>query len=138
MIFKPLNSSAHSGSFLQVGDGADLCCGNNKRFDYSVTVDTNTNGTASNIRIQEPGQTAATVALDGAPIDWSDSANDGALKAAIGKAATDAGYKWLGGGITLSRDGDNLTIKIMDSTLIFVWIGTTTTNENAITGTEVT
>ena len=132
-ILKQKNSSAVADSVLVVTDGADLCCGDNARNDYQTAEIDVTGTTLTNINTTVPGGSAATAALTGAPLDWTDPANDEAIIEAIGEVATDLGFNWFDGGIKLIRGAtdDDLTIRIQDSTLIFNWIGTTTTDENA-------
>lgn len=142
MIFRPKNSSASAGSILVMGDGAGLCCGDADRNDYS-TAELDTSGapntTVSNVNVTVPGGATSTVALDGAPLDWADPANDEAIMAALGKVATDLGFQWMDGGIELNRGATDtdLTVVIRDSVLVWNWIGTTSTAENAATATAV-
>jgi hypothetical protein len=134
---KKLNSAAGENSILVMNDGAGLCCGDVARSDYATAaIDVSASDVVA-VNVTQPGSAAQTVTLDGQPIDWSDAANDAALKAAIGKVATDLGWSWFDGGVELLRAGDNLTITIRDSTLAFNWIGTATSDENAFTATAV-
>jgi hypothetical protein len=136
-IGKPINSNASANNHLKLMEGEGLCCDETAvKTDYAVTVDTDTNGTAAAVNVTS-GSTTSTVALTGAPIDWSDAANDTDLKDAIEKVATDLGYIAHTGGIEFSRSGNDLTIEVKDSTLVFNWIGTVSTNQNNFTGTAV-
>lgn len=136
-ILKTKSTIANPKNILTLTDGADLCCGDNARNDYTTAEFDSTANTVVSVNVTVPGGSAATVALDGGPYDWSDTANDAAIIADIGKVATDLGFEWFEGGIELLRGAtdDDLTVRIKDSTLIFNWIGTTTTEENAFTET---
>lgn len=139
MISKKISSIANTNNYLALTDGAGLCCGDQDRHDYETAELDVTGTTVADIGIQIPGGAVVSTDLDGAAIDWTDPANDNALIEAIGKAATDAGYLWNDGGIELVRGAtdNDLTVKIKDSTLIFAWIGTDTSDENAFTEIDV-
>ena len=132
---KPINANASATNHLKLTEGEGLCCPDQTKSDYTVTVDTDgTTVVAVNVT---DGATTSTVALAGAPINWALAANNLALKDAIEKVATDKGYIAREGGIEFSRDGTDLTITIKDSTLVWNWIGTATSDENDFTATVV-
>lgn len=139
MIAATKSSIANSANILRITDNLDVCCNGATVNNYATANFDSTLADLEEINIQAPGGSAQTVAIDGAPLDWGDSANDATVIAAIGKAAEDAGYNWFGGGIELDRSagGNNLSVVVKESTLIFNWIGKNTTSERAFVATEV-
>ena len=139
MIAKNLSTIANANNHIALTDGAGLCCGDQDRHDYTTAELDITGTTVEDVGVQIPGGSVVSTDLDGDPIDWTDTANDNALIEALGKVATDLGYEWFGGGIELNRGAadTDLTIVVRDSTLIFAWIGTDTTDENAFTEVDV-
>lgn len=134
MLGKPINPNASATNALKLTEGNGICCDDTAtKADYiSATIDTSTDGDVSAVNVTD-GETTSTVTLDGAAIDWTDSANDLALIDAIEKVATDKGYIAMNGGIELERGTDTLIVTIRESTLKFNWIGTTTSAERAFT-----
>ena len=134
MIGKAKNPGASENNILKLTDGNNLCCGDDPRFHYlSAVSDVTSATTISAVNVTDPGGSAATIALAGAPIDWADSANDEALIQAIGKVVTDKGYIWMGGGISIERSADDIQIRVQDSVLEWNWAGTASSNEAAFT-----
>lgn len=139
MIAKKLSSIANDNNIIALTNGAGLCCEDAKLYDYATAEFDITGTTVADIGLQEPGGAVQSIDLDGPAIDWTDTANDNTLIEAIGKAVTDLGWEWFDGGIELVRGAtdNDLTVKIKDSALIFSWIGTDTSAEEAFVGTLV-
>lgn len=136
-ILKTLNSSAAAGSILQLTDGADLCCGNQARVHYATAEFPD--GTAvTSVNVTQPGSAAQTITLDNQPHDLSDSANWPAFIEAMGKAATDLGWNWFDGGISVEAGptANNVIVKVLDSTLIFNWVGVPSSFEQVFVATN--
>lgn len=137
MIAKRKSTLANANNHLAITEGADICCGDNTLSDYATAAADVSASDVVAVNVTVPGGSAATVSLDGQPIDWSSADNDQALIQAIGKVAVDLGYEWMKGGIELERSGNNLTVKVKDSALVWNWIGTASSDEKAFTATLV-
>lgn len=133
-IIKRISPLGQDTNHLAMTDGNGLCCDDATRADYETANGDAAANALANVNVTVPGGVAQTIAIPGA-LDWADAANDEAVIAAIGKVATDLGYEWFDGGIELTHDGDDLIVTIRDSTLVWNWIGTTTTDEQAFVAT---
>lgn len=133
-ITRSLKRTGNTGtSHHLINEGIDLCCGDDvDNLTYRTANLTLGSTTVDNVSVTVPGGSPQTINLDGSALDWTLAANDAELKRRLEKAATDLGFQVFGNCFTFARSAaGRLQITIADSTLIWNWIGTTSTGENA-------
>lgn len=131
------NSSANADNHLVISDDLGLCCGDDYSKDYkSADIDISGSSTVAAVNLTKSGGSAQTITLNGGtPIDWTDEDNDDTIVEALETAINSLdGCFLLDGGIEFDRStADVLVIWIRDSGLVFNWIGTASSGENAFT-----
>lgn len=131
-------ASANSdNNHLVISDDLELCCGDAASRDYtSAEIDISSPDTVAAVNLNKPGGSAQTITLNGGtPINWVSAANDDTLREALEAAVNSLdGCHVFDGGFEIDRStADVLVIRIRESALVFNWIGTASSGENAFT-----
>lgn len=123
-IKKRLSSLANENNLLILGDDLKLNDGDVISKDYqSAVVDHSTNGTVDRINVTPRGGSAQDLVFAGGAVDWTDAANDDALRAAIETAVGTIDYIAIDGGIEIARaDANSIQVTIRNSSLVFNYI----------------
>ena len=140
MITTAKNQNASSGSILVMNEGAELCCGDVKRYDFVTAEFDSTANNVTHVNVTVQGGSAQTIALTGGlDLSTTSAANNELLRQYMAKVATDLGFIHMDGGIDLERNpanADLVKVRVKDSTLIWNWIGIASTFENAFVQTD--